>query len=69
MPIDIDLTAIRTQVGHLRSAAEALEALGRNFPAVNRNAARILASLKMIEINLGPLPEAESIHPDGRASG
>jgi hypothetical protein len=52
MPIDIDLTAIRTHVEHLRSAAEALETLSRNFPALNRNTARILASLKMIEINL-----------------
>ncbi|MGA8240692.1 MAG: hypothetical protein WB818_08970 [Desulfobacterales bacterium] len=37
----------------IRTAAEKLRVMGKDFPAVDRNALRILASVKMIELNLG----------------
>jgi hypothetical protein len=36
----------------IRASAERLHRLGDAFPAVSKNAARILASLKMIELNV-----------------
>jgi hypothetical protein len=41
------------QVKLVRAAVEKLRVMGADFPAVDRNAARMLASLKMIELNLG----------------
>lgn len=44
---------LKGRVAALRKEAEALAAVGRAFPAVWRNAERILASTCMIEVNLG----------------
>jgi hypothetical protein len=52
-PIDID--AICDELGMALRATARLKALGDNFPALYRNAARALASLKMIEINIADL--------------
>ena len=41
------------QVELIRTAVEKLRVMGADFPAVDRNALRMLASLKMIELNLG----------------
>ena len=41
------------RVANMRGELEALMELGGEFPALTRNAARITASLSMIEINLG----------------
>ena len=41
------------QVKLIRAAAEKLRVMGADFPAVDRNALRILDSVKMIELNLG----------------
>jgi hypothetical protein len=40
-------------VNRIRTAAEKLVEKSRDFPAVNRNAAQILAGIKMIELNPG----------------
>ena len=49
----IEPTAFAAQVKLIRAAVEKLRVMGTDFPAVDRNALRMLASLKMIELNLG----------------
>ena len=48
----IDLETIDRDIQTLKKAAEALSQGGENFPALKRNTARILASIKMLEINV-----------------
>lgn len=48
----IDMEQLSRSVHNARRAAEELRRLGENFPAVARNAERILASVKMLEINV-----------------
>ena len=43
------------RVKAIRKAAEELKELSKHMPAVERNAARILASVKMLEINVSDL--------------
>ena len=49
----LDPTLFWEEVRRIRAAAEKLRVMAADFPAVNRNALRILASIKMIELNLG----------------
>ena len=49
----VDPAIFAEQVKLIRAAVEKLRVMGADFPAVDRNALRILASLKMIELNLG----------------
>ena len=53
----IDLNAINARIQVIKKAAEELKQLGHNFPAVSRNAHRILASIKMLEINISDWTE------------
>jgi hypothetical protein len=48
----VDLALFAEQVKLIRTAAEKLKVMSKDFPAVDRNTLRILASLKMIELNL-----------------
>ena len=48
---DMDLEAMQDKVQTLRKTAEELKAAAGAFPAVERNVTRILASIKMLEIN------------------
>ena len=48
----VDPALLAEQVKLIRAAAEKLRVMGADFPAVDRNALRILASVKMIELNL-----------------
>lgn len=41
----------------LKTAANDLMAESHDFPALNRNMKRVMASLKMIEINLAESPD------------
>ncbi|MEJ2099923.1 MAG: hypothetical protein P8X68_08090 [Desulfobacterales bacterium] len=41
----------------MTKTAQELKLIGENFPAINRNAVRILASVKMLEINVSDLVE------------
>jgi len=52
MNATIDMESLTLNIQRARRAVEELKRLGENFPAVARNAERILASLKMIEINV-----------------
>jgi hypothetical protein len=57
MPSAIDLESLDRNIRSARKAAEELRRLGEDFPAVARNAERMLASLKMLEINVSDVLE------------
>ena len=51
----IDLNKIDAKIQLMKKAAEELNQLGENFPALARNTVRILASVKMLELNVSDL--------------
>ena len=55
----IDLKKIQAKIQLMKKTAEELKQMGEIFPAVNRNAVRILASVKMLEINVSDVVELE----------
>ncbi|MGD9371095.1 MAG: hypothetical protein PVF14_06715 [Desulfobacterales bacterium] len=55
----IDLDKINTKIHLMKKTAEELNQIGENFPALDRNTVRILASIKMLEINISDLFELE----------
>ena len=52
-----DLNAIDAHIRQVREAAEGIARLGEDFPSLARNAARILAGVKMLELNVSDLLE------------
>jgi len=56
----IDLNQINAKIQVMKQAAEELNHIGENFPALARNTVRILASVKMLEINVSDLVELDS---------
>lgn len=50
---DKSLREMRSQVEELGRIAGNLYESSENFPAVNRNAKRILAAIEMLRLNLG----------------
>jgi hypothetical protein len=48
----IDIQTLYLKISSVRKTMEEVKALGQDFPAVARNSERILASLKMLDINL-----------------
>ena len=57
MPSAIDMESLHLNIRSARRAVEELKRLGEDFPAVARNAERMLASLKMLEINVSDVLE------------
>jgi hypothetical protein len=55
-----DLQTMDIEVRQIKSAAERLSRMGENFPALARNALRILASVKMLELNISDYVALES---------
>ena len=55
-----DLKKIDEKIRLMKSTAQELNRLGDNFPALARNSVRILASIKMLEINISDLVELDS---------
>ena len=55
METKMDLKAMDARIRTIRKSAEELQTLADQFPALYRNTARILASVKMLEINLSDL--------------
>ena len=55
----IDLNKINAKIQLLKKTAQELNRIGKDFPAVARNTARILASVKMLEINISDLVELD----------
>ena len=53
--MDIDIQAIDARIQTIKTAAEELKTMSDNFPAVARNIARILASTKMLEIEVSDI--------------
>lgn len=56
---DIDLNEINAKIQLLKKTAQELNRIGEDFPAVARNTVRILASVKMLEINISDLVELD----------
>ena len=50
-----DLHQINDTIQLLKKTARELNRMGEDFPALARNTARILASVKMLEINVSDL--------------
>ena len=48
----IDLNKINAKIQSMMKAAQELNQIGEDFPTLARNTVRILASLKMLEINV-----------------
>jgi len=53
----IDLKEINDKIQLLKKTAEELNRIGEDFPAIARNTVRIMASVKMLEINISDLVE------------
>lgn len=56
----IDLNEIDAKIQLMKKTAEELNRIGKNFPALARNTVRILASVKMLEINVSDLVELDA---------
>jgi aspartate/glutamate racemase len=56
----IDLDKIDKKIQLMKQTAEELNRIGEDFPALARNTVRILASLKMLEINVSDLVDLAS---------
>ena len=59
----IDMDNLNLNILSDRKAVEELKRLGENFPAVARNAERMLASLKMLEISVSDVMDPGGIDP------
>ena len=57
MAKQIDLDQVNDKIQLMKKTAEELNRLGEDFPALARNTVRILASVKMLEINISDLIE------------
>jgi hypothetical protein len=60
MEYDMNLEEIDAEIRHLKAAARKLNAMGDNFPALSRNTARILASIRMLELNVSEIVALET---------
>jgi len=52
MPAETDIREMQQKIKSLRETAEELKTKGEDFPALYRNLNRILASVKMLELNV-----------------
>ena len=59
MTPQIDINEINTKIQLLKKTAQELNRMGEDFPALARNSARILASVKMLEINVTDLVDLQ----------
>jgi len=50
-----DLKELDSKIQSLKKTAEELKQLGEDFPALYRNVSRVLASIKMLELNVSDL--------------
>jgi hypothetical protein len=57
MAQQIDLHQINDKIQLMKETAEELNRIGEDFPTIVRNTVRILASVKMLEINISDLIE------------
>ena len=59
MEQQMDLKEMDRKIRAMKGTAEELKEMGDRFPALYRNTARILASIKMLEINISDILEIE----------
>ena len=52
-----ELRKLDTRIKTIKKATQELKELSTEIPAVDRNAARILASVKMLEINISDVKD------------
>ena len=52
-----EIQKLDTRIQKIKKAAQELKALSRKIPAVDRNTVRILASVKMLEINVSDVKD------------
>ena len=52
MNAQIDLIKINDKIRSMKKEAEELIRMGKDLPAIGKNTARILASIKMLELNI-----------------
>lgn len=57
---EIDLQQIDSKIQLIKETAQELKALGGEIPAIDRNVSRILASLKMLEMNFSDLVQLDN---------
>ena len=55
-----DIKKIDDKIQVLKRTAEELKRMGEDFPALARNSTRILASIKMLELNVSDLVDLDS---------
>ena len=55
-----DIKKIDDKIQVLKRTAEELNRMGEDFPALARNSTRILASVKMLELNVSDLVDLDS---------
>lgn len=55
MAEQVDLKKADEKIQLMKEAAEELREMAEQFPALEKNVARILANIKMLEINLSDL--------------
>jgi hypothetical protein len=58
---EIDLNRIDSKIQLIKETAQELKTLGAEIPAIDRNIVRILASVKMLEINFSDLMQLEQV--------
>ncbi len=61
MNSQIDINQIHAKTQLMKKMAEELNQIGENFPALARNTVRILAGLKMLELNISDVVEMENV--------
>jgi hypothetical protein len=52
-----ELKEIDRKIQSLKKTAEELKQMGEDFPALYRNISRVLASIKMLELNVSDVAE------------
>jgi len=57
MDKQFDLKAINDKIQRIKRETEALKKMGASFPALDRNSSRILASIKMLELNISDIAD------------
>ncbi len=57
MPRKVDLKELDKKIQSMKKTAKELGKMADDFPALARNTARILASIKMLELNISDLVE------------
>ena len=61
MQSELKLEEIHAEIQSIKQSANQLKQLGDRLPAVTRNALRILASTKMLEINISDIVDYSEV--------